>query len=270
MNTVSIIYLLYCMRIVLGKWSGAMLGICLFLCCVECNSSKRDEVEAPSSAFVSESYTQDSAYFVHSINELIRLDDRYFGYYKDNHLEPNIIIDSLLYSPDTMKSIAFVVVKSVETRIKDKPNHEYYIGYVMIGIRDTTCDPWTVYFLHNHPGGVFNSYHEIHNHYRNVMFKYFADFKDDCPTVCPDTVYPRQFEAVRSQSYVYMRYGCNVDDPGFWTEKNLLWRKSVRRRGLYNFQTWHHQATPDQVKEDPHLVYPDSMIAWYRKRCAGK
>ncbi len=249
-----------------STYSKIAFIICVFVCSLQCNNTRHDELDAPSKSYVSEKYSHDSAYYVHTVKELIRLDDRYFWYYKREKLNPDIFVDSLLYSEDTLKCIALIVVYTVETRIKEKPNEKYYVGWYMVGVRDSVGEPWTVYYLQDVPGGVFDTYQKIHDSFRNVLYRHFADIQEGCPTFCPDTVYPRQFDAIHHQKYVNINYGCNLGDPGFWTQKNLLWRKSVRRQGLYNFQTWHHQATPDQVKEDPHLVYPDSMLVCYRSR----
>ncbi|MBL8000127.1 MAG: hypothetical protein JNL32_16010, partial [Candidatus Kapabacteria bacterium] len=60
-------------------------------------------------------YVTDSLYVVHTVNEFIRVEYNIFHYYhtfKIPEHEITIYIDSLVYSPDSLKMIAFVGIKS--------------------------------------------------------------------------------------------------------------------------------------------------------------
>ncbi|MFN8367635.1 MAG: hypothetical protein U0Y96_10425 [Candidatus Kapaibacterium sp.] len=253
-----------------NKWSFFLSVI--VLCCLNtgCNAQhNNNDTWLPSGDNHTTAYIQDSLYIVQTINEFIRVEFDVFHYYHTFHVpqnKRNIYVDSIVYSPDSLKMCVLLVMKRPSIKDDESQLH-VFTGHYLVGIRENTCNPWIIYRLSTVVGGVFYSYREIHKSMRTVLFDYFKDVGELNPIVCPDTIYEAQIYAVQSQKYVTMYYGKNLRDVDFWTEKNLLWRKSIRVKDYYNFQTAHHQATADRLVQYPKLEYPEYMITWYKDRC---
>jgi len=195
-------------------------------------------------------YVRDSVYLAYTVSQYINRGDvqGYGGIPKENFLR--IDIDTILYSPDTLKLFSFVITYTKDT--EDKKNPYGYFGQVLIGYRTSTHEPWIIY-----PGVHFArflgylNYNKIKNRLR---LEFFHKFKDE----------NMWYWSNEKQQRELFTYKYNANDPKFWDSCHT-WQKGVSIPGYYIFQL-RGNVTPDMddlLFKQPEVHYPDSLLKLY-------
>ncbi|MES2766126.1 MAG: hypothetical protein V4642_09675 [Bacteroidota bacterium] len=223
---------------------------------LSCNSLKQ-EIAVPLEPIrypsPSANYQRDSLYIASTIWQFIDKEYNAFDSFKRNNHKLNqvrIDVDSIFYSPDSLKLFSFVIATIPD---REDTNLKYYHhGYDMVGYRLNTKEPWKIYRLGEFAPSGLKSYNRVREVFRDFYFYQFR-YRTDYA-----------WDSVR-QDMVTTRFGYNIDHTDFWT-KNLIWRKGSRLPGLYIFET-KGNARPgleDAVEFPPQLQYPDSLLKLYR------
>ena len=157
-----------------------------------------------------EDYSKDSTNLLKRLQYLLNNHEQSF-YIKDYFDSTQLIIDSILYSPNFNKLAVFTIAKNPTYKQLD-PNKKYdwyYDGYCYLGIRenDTIDLNWI-------EGGYSNDYdkQDLSNSLREFYFRMFAGIKDT--------------------SGATSKYKYNLNDRRFWDSP--IWKeieeKKIKRR----------------------------------------
>jgi hypothetical protein len=140
-----------------------------------------------------ENYSKDSVEIIRQLQNFLKRHDDFF-YSKAYFEGTQIIIDSIIYSPDFNKLAVFVITKNPTSRqlLPDKKHDWYYDGTCYLGLRqnDTICLSRIGPNFSNSPNKK-----ELSIMMRETYFTTYATFKDT------------------SGAY---RYKYNIDDIRFW------------------------------------------------------
>ena len=148
-------------------------------------------------------YDQDKEYFKIEVNELI--DRREGPFYPDSYeLEAEVFIDSILYSPNKLKTIFFAIVKQPNKALEetDGPENSHYNAYCFLGIRDSKGKSWRIKWFDAMRFVHFDSYIEAS---KLIRFRY-----------------SRNLVEIKNQKGE-SRYKYNVNDIRFW--ESLVWEE---------------------------------------------
>lgn len=162
----------------------------------------------------------------------------------------DITVDTILYSPDSLKIVALVVVfvpKAGEGGPAINPDENaYYSSIAMIGYRSVSTEPWILY-----PYGKYEAYYSTYlDVAKRIRRYYFTQLADD-----------GEYGVDDSGEFVAEKFGFNLGDPEFWS-RSLIWRKGARIPGRYNFETRGNvkPGYTDPLIVLPEIVYPDSLL----------
>jgi len=243
---------------------------------VSCNfTHNADKIKKPIHYVSTNSnYRRDSLYVATTIWQFIDKKVDIFDYYKQYNIPLNKVrvdVDTIIYSPDTLKLFSFVIITVPDYENK-KPDRFYYSGEDMIGYRFVKNQPWSIYYFGQiRPTGV-NDYNDVRNIFRNYYlgqgkFKnsyatYWDGIRNDTLGMARSITFPAE------NNRVNIKFGYNVDDTNFWN-KSIVWKKGSRIPKYYSFETIGNVApgyTDSPIIRIPHLDYPDSLINEYSKK----
>jgi hypothetical protein len=249
----------------LSKRKIGLVTLCLFYFISSCNTPGNKEKEEQQTNGTTASvpirfkspdaaYKRDSLFIAATVWQFIYKQVSPFHYYTTFDVpfdKITIDVDSIFYSPDSLKIFAFVIETDPDVQHK-KPDKYVYSGNALIGFRSSKKTYWTLY-----NSGLFSiAGLENYNDVRNSFRKYYLGegrFKTD---------WHYYWDSVK-QDYVDISFGYNIDDARFW-DSSIVWKKRVIP-GYYSFQT-KDQAKPgdeNTIIIIPHLDYPDSLLRMY-------
>jgi len=201
-------------------------------------------------------YHRDSLFIATTVRQFMDKEVDIFDFYKQYHIpldRVQVNVDSILYSPDSLKLFSFVIM-IVPDYENDKPDSIYYNGYDLIGYRDSKKDIWAIWYFGQYCPSGWDNYNKVRNLFRNYYI-YHDRFKNGS----------NYYWSSKKQDYVSIPFGYNIDDKHFW-DSSVVWQKEMPIPGYYPFQV-KDQSKPedkDAVKVIPHLDYPDSLLKLYR------
>jgi len=217
-------------------------SFCL-LFCVSCFSGQ-DEQHFPEvvirSSAPNKMYARDSFYLAYTIDQFSKLDVVGYGY---NFQRADI--DTIIYSPDTLKLFAFVIDSFMDyTRKQCVPE---YGGHAILAYRLRMNDPWIVYPVTVNVFVGYKNYNMVKERLRKA---YFRDLRG----------YVYIYWNSEKKNFIeYTFY--NVTDSLFW-DNCILWKKDVSISGYYQFQLTGNgdPEMPNQILNIPQIHYPDSLL----------
>ena len=113
-------------------------------------------------------YYRDSLYIATTIWQFIDKKVDVFEFYKRYNIsldKVRIDVDTVIYSPDSLKLFSFVIIQSPDHEDKIV-NKFYYSGADIIGYRISKQDFWKIYYFNNvTPSGT--DYNKVRNFYRS-------------------------------------------------------------------------------------------------------
>jgi hypothetical protein len=226
------------------------------LCVLFCACATTKQVDWPSKPIRYPSptahYKRDSSYIIATVWEFIDKKVDIFDFYKRYHIplnKVNIDVDTIFYSPDSLKLIAFAIEHLPDHVVT---NYYYYSGSEMIGYRQSTHEPWKIRYWGQYRPTGFENYNKLKAYFRDY---YFGKFKTDGEYIWDPS----------KKNMVLARFGYNLNDPLFCAN-SIVWRKGARIPGYYNFETTGNVRPGDEhpIKIIPPLNYPDSLLKLYR------
>lgn len=233
------------------------LVACFFIGLFSCNNQQVQNVDSatpiryPSPNAM---YQRDSTYIVATIEQFIDKEVSYFNFAKQYNLPLNkieIYVDTILYSPDTLKMVTFVIKKMPDMEAADT-NVFYYSGGDLKGFRSSTKEPWHIYpNFHCGPSGL-----PEYNSVRRILHRCcFEELKTESTYVWDSS----------KMDLILESYRYNMDEKDFW-DSSVLWRKGARTAGAYIFQNRGTVKPWDEnpVQIIPKLDYPDSLLDLYK------
>ena len=221
-------------------------------------------------------YSRDSLFIIYSVRQWINQPEKYPTihnyYYNPYHPssiqgQTQITVDSIFYSPDSLKFLSLIVLKYKTKPIREKASEDekqkrsayadktFFDGYAVVGYRKVVNKPWSVYHLPRYHPVASLKYDNIKYALR---YHYFKELKD-------------QGESARDKDgkHYIIQYDYNINDSLFWT-KSPIWTKGLRIPGYYNFQTRGNVVVGDDdpiVSKIDLASYPDSLLSlFYRKK----
>lgn len=217
-------------------------------------------------------YYRDSLYLATTVWQFMDKKVDIFDYYKQYKIpfaKVRIDVDSIFYSPDSLKLFAFII-ETIPEYENNKPNEYFYSGNCLIGYRTNKSEPWTVYSFDQFTPTGFKNYNKVRNLFRGYYLSN-GKFKNDYATywdgIHNDTLgMARSITIPKEENRVNIKFGYNIDDKRFW-DSSIVWKKGSRIPGYYAFQTKGNVApgyTDNPIKIIPHLDYPDSLIRLYK------
>ncbi len=217
-------------------------------------------------------YQRDSLYIATTIWQFMDKKVDIFDFYKQYKIpfdKVRVDVDSIFYSPDSLKLFAFTIasIPDYESKI---PNKLYFDGMDMIGYRSSKKDIWNIWYFGQYRPSGYDNYNKVRNLFR---WYYLGDgkFKNDEGTywdgVHNDTLgMARSITFPKENNRVSIKFGYNIDDKHFW-DSSIVWKKGNRIPGYYGFQT-KGDVVPgymdSPIRIIPHLDYPDSLLNLYK------
>lgn len=182
------------------------------------------------------------------------ISDRYGEYtYGIRNKRPadSIWVDTLFYSPDCTKTIAFIIIKC------SNPGGLFnYDCKTIFGIRDTLGEPWRLYGWNQIQASGFHSARSASDstiaHYVSNYIKY-----SDVATIY-----------MKDWSQKAVKFGYNLRDSAFW-DSCIIWRPNTRGKGIYLFQTCTAGIRADQQLPDINVELTESEMELFRKEKAA-
>lgn len=211
-------------------------------------------------------YQRDSMFIATTVWQFIDKKVGVFDYYKQYEIpihKLNIDVDSIIYSPDSLKLFAFIIERVPEIE-NNRPNQYFYGGNPLIGFRQSVHEAWTIYPFGQFTPTGFKNYNKVRNLFRGY-FLGDGKFKNDSDYYW-DGVHNDTLGMNRGFNRVAIKFGYNIDDKRFW-DSSVVWKKGSRIPGYYAFQTMGnvvpgYMDTP--IRIIPPLVYPDSLLKLYK------
>ena len=208
----------------------------------------------------SDTYRRDSLFIATTVWQLV--DKKVFPYdsYKKNNVPVTslqINVDSIIYSPDSLKLFAFVI-NGFPYKTNNDTGYLYrYGGDGFIGYRNSRKNYWTLYYFDQYTPVGFKKCNTV----RNLMREYYLNknggkFKSD-----------EHYYWDRSRNdYISIPFDYNIDDIDFWNN-SIVWKKGFIIPGYYTFQIEDQAKSMDSdaIIKLPSLDYPDSLLQLYKK-----
>lgn len=170
-------------------------------------------------------FSRDSLFVRLVVDEFMKIDTHGYEGYMNRGVASSIrqiYVDTLLYSPDSLKLFAIIVIKTKNNHSDEaRTNDWYYHGNSVVGIRGQPGEPWALYPYDRITARSFSGYRKASLFMRN---SYLRDFK-----------YDGEVNKGPDGKNVFMKYLYNVGEARFWSE-SIVWKKDLRIRGYYNFQ----------------------------------
>lgn len=216
-------------------------------------------------------YKRDSLFIATTVWQFIDKEVDIFQSYKRRHVpleKVRIHVDSIFYSPDSLKLFAFVITENPDLEEKDS-SAIYYSGSGMIAYRDSLKQPWIVHFFGQYRPAGWKYYNQVRNLFRHYYLKngkfkndsdiYWDGRRNDTLEMVREITFPKQ------NNRVSIKFDYNLDEPLFWS-KSIVWKKGNRIPGYYSFETNGNVApgSSDPIKNIPKLYYPDSLLNLYK------
>lgn len=247
-------------------------SLLLLLYCCSNNTKKRAEEPITLHPSPNPVYQRDSFYIAHTVMEFMKKGVDIFDFHNQFNIPLDkvvIHVDSIFYSPDSLKLFAFVIIKDYESNSKI-PDAYYYTGEGFVGFREKAKQPWSIWLFNQYTPAGFKSYDKV----RSYLRKYYLGsgrFKFDYATywdgIHNDTLgMARRLTVPNQDNRVNIKFGYNLDDPLFW-DSSIVWKKGSRIPGYYAFQTIGNVApgfVDSPIKKMPILDYPDSLLKLYK------
>lgn len=211
-------------------------------------------------------YRRDSMFVATTVWQFINKKVGVFDYYKQYEIpvtKLRIDVDSIIYSPDSLKLFAFVIERVPEIE-NNKPNEYFYGGNPLIGFRKSVHEPWKIYSFGQFTPTGFKNYNKVRDLFRGY-FLGDGKFKNDSDYYW-DGVHNDTLEMNQGSNRVAIKFGYNIDDKRFW-DSSIVWKKGSRIPGYYAFQTTGNVApgyTDSPIRIIPSLKYPDSLLQLYK------
>ena len=125
-----------------------------------------DPIRYPSRSDI---YKRDSLFISATIFQFIENEIDIFDYFKQYKIPISKIswdVDTLIYSPDSLKIFAFVI-KKIPNYENQSPDDYFNDGDDLIGFRYTKEEPWMIYYFGQCRPTGFKDYNKIRNIFRN-------------------------------------------------------------------------------------------------------
>lgn len=199
-------------------------------------------------------YRRDSAFIARTIWEFMDKEVYIYDFYKKYNIpfsKITVDIDTILYSPDTLKMFAFVIKKVPDPESK-VPDDYYYNGNNVEGFRSSTNEPWIIYPTYFCAVSSMPNYNMVRQTLRNY---FFIKFKSASHYIWDSS----------KQDLILTDYKYNLDEKTFW-DSSIVWKKGALTSGAYIFQN-KGVVKPDDsdpVWIIPKLNYPDSLLRMYK------
>ncbi len=199
---------------------------------------------------VNEAYARDSAYLAYTIYKFNANNVTGSGGTGDINDVRRIDIDTILYSKDSLKLFSFFIIQV--RNIDANPITIHFNGLTLVGYRESTLEPWTIYPTRFTAFFGYDNYNMLRDRLRKEFFQWFKDEK-------------MWYWSSEKQRRELFAYEYNVNDPSFW-DSCYIWKKGISIPGYYVFQLTGNVLPDDDdaIIELPKINYPDSLIMQYR------
>ena len=199
-------------------------------------------------------YRRDSMFVAKTVWEFMDKQVSVFAFERKHNLpfeKIEVNVDTIFYSPDTLKLIAFVIRKEPNKDNKDSLTY-YYNGDDLKGFRESTKEPWNISPSFLYAPTAMTNYNNVRNALRRF---YYEEFKTQGAFVWDSS----------KQDLEPVDYNYNIQDKHFW-DSCILWKKGALTPGYYIFQNKGNvrPGDPDPVWIIPHLDYSDSILKMYK------
>lgn len=245
------------------KWLSVVLFILFFTGCQNRLKIAAEPIRYDSPDKI---YQRDSLYIATTIWQFMDKQVDIFDYYKQYKIpfnKVNIDIDTIIYSPDSLKLFSFVIERIPEYE-NNKPNKYFYSGSDMIGYRSSKKEPWNIWYFGEYRPTGWDNYNKVRNLFR---WYYLGDgkFKNDYRGYWDGIHYENDTFPLQ-KARINIKFGYNIDDKHFW-DSSIVWKKGNRIPGYYGFQT-KGEVVPgymdSPIRIIPRLDYPDSLLNLYK------
>lgn len=205
----------------------------------------------------SNNYKRDSLFTIKTINGFIDSNYNIFDYYNRWNVPLNKVtfwVDTIIYSPDSLKMISFVIFKNpnIENR---RPSDYFYSGSDMIAYRDSKKELWKLFYWGTYRPTGYDGYEMV----KNAFYKhYFNDGKFKKSS--------RYYWDSISNNFVSISNQYSINDVKFW-DSSIIWQKGSSIPNYYSFETTGNVKPTDEnpIKKLPFVDYPDSLIALFKQ-----
>ena len=224
------------------------MATCLIVICQSCLSkNNHDEYSKVPIHYPgpNKMYDRDSFYLAYTIYQFQTLNIVGYGYYFQR-----ADIDTIVYSPDTLKLVAFVIDSFMD--YTEKEQTPVYDGHTMLGYRLKTTDPWIIYPFERYI--IFAGYRNYNMIRDKLREAYFQNLKD----------YALYFWNCQQKKFEDYSFKYNLTDPKFW-DSCIIWKKDISIPGYYQFQLTGNgdPEMPRNIIKIPEIHYPDSLLKLY-------
>mgnify|MGYP006901742204 FL=1 len=208
------------------------------------------EVQKGSSS--SQAYRSDSMAIAYAATKRVRSNYQQFPDFDSTRHRIRALVDTILYSPDSLKLFSIVLEQIPETESTDG-RAWYFNGRTVIGIRTRRDTCWTLY-PESRPLSPIN----------------FGD-REELSKVMRSSYFGESFRDVKGAIFengeiVSAPFRYNPSDSLFWTQ-GLHWRKGAHIDGFYYFQTVRDPRPGNMAhalrKRPFEVSYPDSIRKMY-------
>lgn len=209
---------------------------------IDCKYTTTETDSIPNNSHT-ELYVRDSLFIDYTIRQYINLEFDIFSYYKQWDIPLNkvsLYIDTIIYSPDSLKFISFLIQKQPDIE-HNNTDYYFYSGSDMIAYRNSVNDLWNIYYF----GEIRPSAYRYYQGVRKVFYDFYfgnGDFKDET----------RYYWDEKTKDRISIPFGYNLDNPLFW-DSSIVWKRGSRINGYYSFQT-KGNVTPKSI--DPIIILP--------------
>jgi hypothetical protein len=161
-----------------------------------CESSKTPDQYLNKTAVSKSTYLADSTFFIQQIDSLIENKESAF-YPKSYSSTSQIFIDTIVYSPDSLKAAFFVILKNPNSSLlaTDNPDGFHFDAKCFLAQRVSVLKPWKIKWFRIMNINRYPEYNEISDQIHKRYFEDLVKIKD---------------ESGKS------RYGVNLNDIRFW------------------------------------------------------
>jgi hypothetical protein len=161
-----------------------------------CEASGTTDQYLNKTAVSDSTYFADSTFFMQNIDSLI--EDQASAFYPKSYSSTSqIFIDTIVYSPDSLKSAFFVILKKPNSSllVSDNPKGFHFDAKCFLAQRDSISEPWKVKWFRIMDINRYSEYESISSQIQKRYFEDLVKIKD---------------ESGKS------RYGVNLNDVRFW------------------------------------------------------
>ena len=211
-------------------------------------------------------YKRDSLFIVATIWQFIQKEVSPFHYYATFNVpfdKITIDVDSIFYSPDSLKLFAFVIETDPDVQHNDLEKY-VFSGNSIIGFRQNKKSIWTLYNFDQYSIAGLNNYNDVRNSFRRYYLG--EGYFKSASAYYWDGVHPDTADMILGDyNRVSIDFGYNLDDKDFW-DKSIVWKKGSRIPDYYGFQTVGNVVPGDEnaIVLLPKLSYSDSLLDLYK------